>query len=1084
MGNVCVWCLTHLVCRKRVVDGLGSCDFTHLALLPSRTEQRLRAAAAYGRAVAVVDLTEGCIIEHKKNLHLGEITGLIYCPLRDIVFTSGDTTIRVWRPDWELQMCFVGHTALVTSLALCPVSGLLLSSSLDGTVRCWSPEVGDHVQIVSIPNECSPPLIMGGSDSAANFFSYSTNSVDFWTFNCLYYLHCRLDWVNRLPICQISTPPNPPSFQACVVCTHGNSNITVVAADKDAVLTRFQTKGKVVCADCCVPKKILLVLTEDGVVTIASTLTSPITIQDEWRGIERWEGPSGQTEAKIGTVSCMVLYYDITDKEWESLQTQRAHKPKKIRLLHDENRFLVILGHLGGYVSVLNMNSAKVQFRTSAHNNKNINSMQAYPDSGFLLTAGEDKAVLVWRVFPCAKQCLSLHFSVLCDHPPVLLALLGTQLILALEDPENKTDSLVQHSLDSQTRYDQQPSERHHKKITGLCACCQLGVFASSSQDETVRIWDMKNCLLRILELNVEPECLAYCGESGDLLLGITGDLYRIPNTHLLPPDCRTQKCDPDPELPKSWNTSLKSRMESCCFIRKDGPKSLDYTKDPDFGVLMARHKDLESLRKGEIECRTKKIATVQTKQEAFSNYLSKTYRQPLDIRIPEDMFEMYSLLFPPKHPKLPPLPPKKQSDLDEVQLLHNGEEERKDGGESKMHPPPIIKTQSIQKSPLPPRLMEEKHIFPPPKPLSPIKPPTPRQTPPPKPSPPPPPIPTPVPPPSPPKQPTPPLPPPPSSNIPEFLLQFVDEPWFQKMFPNLSCIPRSLVPSQFCLRLLDFMMSCSMAQKSSILNAFLLLVQQKVLNKETLSNELLICLKNCIHKNMSREDQHFVGELLNLMVFLNPGSSDTILELLTMLANKEIDLMPLAVCILERLGVEEVELWLCPEFECWNSLTKHQPNQHHSLREMANHWLLTWTKKYKLHSRSVSLRSEGEQSLAGPVEVLKYFCSLQRGKQTRPPPPEARKDAVIAPSDLPKPEPIQRLGETHSMSRIREPQGRLLPPLPYRPELMGFTRVLSLPMAHVTLSQFPISLDFQETRRLSPLKYFHLERSHVQYYR
>lgn len=70
IGNVCVWCLIHLVCRKRVVDGLGRCVFTHLALLPSRTEQRLKAAGAYGRAVAVVDLTEGCIIEHKKNLHL------------------------------------------------------------------------------------------------------------------------------------------------------------------------------------------------------------------------------------------------------------------------------------------------------------------------------------------------------------------------------------------------------------------------------------------------------------------------------------------------------------------------------------------------------------------------------------------------------------------------------------------------------------------------------------------------------------------------------------------------------------------------------------------------------------------------------------------------------------------------------------------------------------------------------------------------------------------------------------------------------------------------------------------------------
>lgn len=50
---------------------------------------------------------------------------------------------------------------------------------------------------------------------------------------------------------------------------------------------------------------------------------------------------------------------------------------------------------------------------------------------------------------------------------------------------------------------------------------------------------------------------------------------------------------------------------------------------------------------------------------------------------------------------------------------------------------------------------------------------------------------------------------------------------------------------------LLDFMMSCSMAQKNSIVNALLMLIQQEALDKISLSKGLLICLENCIHKNM-----------------------------------------------------------------------------------------------------------------------------------------------------------------------------------------------------------------------------------------
>jgi len=53
-----------------------------------------------------------------------------------------------------------------------------------------------------------------------------------------------------------------------------------------------------------------------------------------------------------------------------------------------------------------------------------------------------------------------------------------------------------------------------------------------------------------------------------------------------------------------------------------------------DFVALMAIHKDLESLQKGDILCRRRKPASIQSKQEAFNNYLGLIYRRPLDIRV------------------------------------------------------------------------------------------------------------------------------------------------------------------------------------------------------------------------------------------------------------------------------------------------------------------------------------------------------------------------------------------------------------------------------------------------------------------
>ncbi|XP_067306406.1 uncharacterized protein [Pseudorasbora parva] len=552
------------------------------------------------------------------------------------------------------------------------------------------------------------------------------------------------------------------------------------------------------------------------------------------------------------------------------------------------------------------------------------------------------------------------------------------------------------------------------------------------------------------------------------------------------------------------------------------GSERLDRIKDSDFGALMAKHKDLESLQKGEVECKRRKPATIQTKQEAFNNYLRLIYRQPPSIRIELDEIQLWcteedekkgreesninftTIIETPSTKKsaLPPTPaakkrrekrypPPKPLPTIRHPTPHVTPSSESAPPSPPLAPPlltpappsPISETPSTQKSPLSPTPATEKLIHPSPKALRPIKHPTPPLSPPSKSAPPSPPLA----PPSPSKQPTFLPPPPPSSYLPEFLGQFVDEHWFQKMFPDMNCISHSLGPKEFGVHLLDFMMSCSMTQKNGIMKALLMLIQQEVLDKESISKGLLVCLQNCIHKNMSREEKHFVGELLNLMLLLSPNSSDTIVELLVMLADKQVDLKALVLCVLQRLGVEEARLWLCPELESWNSLTKDQPNQHGSLRDMASHWLLTWTSKYRVHTGCVFLRTEGVQSAFAPVEVLKYFCSVQRAKQPRPPPPplpEGRKDTIIVPSGLARLKPIQRLGETYSMSRIREPRGHLLPPLPYRPLLMGFTRFLSLPMAHVTLSPFPFSLDFQNFRRPSLHRYFFLEQSYVEYYR
>lgn len=229
---------------------------------------------------------------------------------------------------------------MVNSLFYCSDLGMLMSSSVDCTIRCWNVEECEAVDCVSTEQE-DPPLYIGSSTKGGTYFTFSHKGVDFWTLRSLYTLRCRLRGDIADPLRQILVSSYPAPYPARVLCVSRDSNITLVTAETGAVLTSFKAKSRILCADYCLPKEILLVLTETGTVLQANTLTNPITLMQEWkgRGQEPWRLVDHVTTQEIqnlpvpGPACCMALYSCVPEteqalQEWMSLQENRRCNPK------------------------------------------------------------------------------------------------------------------------------------------------------------------------------------------------------------------------------------------------------------------------------------------------------------------------------------------------------------------------------------------------------------------------------------------------------------------------------------------------------------------------------------------------------------------------------------------------------------------------------------------------------------------------------------------------------------------------------------------------------------------------------------
>ncbi|EPQ07033.1 WD repeat-containing protein KIAA1875 [Myotis brandtii] len=236
---------------------------------------------------------------------------------------------------------------------------------------------------------------------------------------------------------------------------------------------------------------------------------------------------------------CLHLYSHLTDPRsafstWETVRQRKGEVGHSdIRTWKEKNRYLPVVGHTDGTLSVLSWHTLEPVFHTEAHSPGPVTAIASTWNS--VVTSGGDLMVKMWRMFPYSEESLSLLRTFSCCHPALALCALRRNIMVAFEDPDSATYGLVQIGLHNSQRYDHRPQDDHLDHITGLCCCPTLKLYASSSLDCTMRIWTTENRLLRLLQLNGAPQALTFSSNNGDLVLALGSRLCLVSHRLYLP---------------------------------------------------------------------------------------------------------------------------------------------------------------------------------------------------------------------------------------------------------------------------------------------------------------------------------------------------------------------------------------------------------------------------------------------------------------------------------------------------------------------------------------------------------------------
>ncbi|XP_065759484.1 WD repeat-containing protein 97 isoform X3 [Muntiacus reevesi] len=563
-----------------------------LALGPRAPHHDPCCFAAYGSAVLTFDLQTWALTDVRRNLHKTTIFDLAYCrEVEAMVTASRDSTVKVWEADWQIRMVFVGHRGPVTAVAVLPNTALLVSASQDGTLRTWDLQAAAQLA-PALPKPTAP--------------------------------HAAL-----------------PARLVCA-CADGSVYLVSVSGGRTVSALLLEPEDCAAAVAYCLPREVLWVLTRTGHLLCANAARSPMRV------LHRLCPPPPPAPQPC----CLHLYSHLTDPasaftNWETVCQYKGElcRSDVAWAWKDKNRYLPVVGHTDGTLSVLELRSSKTVFRTEAHSPGPVTAIASTWSS--IVSSGGDLTVKMWHVFPYAEESLSPLRTFCCCHPAVVLCALGNRVTVGFEDPNSATYGLVQFGLGSSPRYDHRPQDDPTDHITGLCCCPTLKLYACSSLDHTIRIWTAENKLLRLLHLNGAPQALTFCSNNGDLVLALGSRLCLLDHRLYLPTSYLLKKlCQEvpdgvnDPPLPLASQESLTSAQlqrlanlhgaaslsTAWCFIRRQTTAPQQPVSEEDLEVLVARNQDLQQLRLGLESPAARPQLTWQQRQQAFDNYLHLIY--------------------------------------------------------------------------------------------------------------------------------------------------------------------------------------------------------------------------------------------------------------------------------------------------------------------------------------------------------------------------------------------------------------------------------------------------------------------------
>ncbi|KAJ8047090.1 Transcriptional repressor tup11 [Holothuria leucospilota] len=491
--------------------------------------------------------------------HKSQITGCKYSPLsRMLVTGSFDTEVKVWSMTGGLVHTFRGHSRAVTNVVLHPESSsLVLTSSLDGTVRMWSLDIMEEIYSIVMSTEgiCWMGLI-------ADRFLWTATSRELFVWNIDQTVHFYALARSKVTSIQVAQCEGKRSRVVAVgddssvrlVSMKDHRNLSTVLPPPS--LSPLQSVLAVSYNRECSLVYLLINPEEIWVYTMRTDPACRTAVWDVSRIQERFyrvQSAASRSSSSAGTrpssakIKSSLTNTQIRRATAEGMGPCPSSACTALTALTTDIMYWTDEGYVSPLQSnflVLGLEDGRIVFLDPIKFGHRYCELQACKDSILELYHNNASSCLITRSHLREQDMfqiwslpqLDLKHEILAKRDATCYAYSNNTFLVG-----HKDGAVILYKFTSQSAngesfsiVDGASKVDHSGPVLSVDSCSRLGVYVSCSGDGVIKIWNENKVLCT--EITVEESLTAakFLNQEGDLLVGYKNHLFCIHRNKVL----------------------------------------------------------------------------------------------------------------------------------------------------------------------------------------------------------------------------------------------------------------------------------------------------------------------------------------------------------------------------------------------------------------------------------------------------------------------------------------------------------------------------------------------------------------------